>query len=234
MLSVKRESRSKRSASPDAVNSSMSSNLSDQISLALDSPTVSLADQFLGDEGIKLLVAKLKADSGAEELDLRGNHIKEEGIIALADTLPGLAKLKRYETCRYFLVYLKRACRLSLEWNSIGMFARGATKFAECLADQTSIVELDLRNNRLSSDFAMVLAESLRKNSVLQVLGKSATGYCAAWDTLERQCFDRLEVERNPHRWCGGNCSGVDGEYHFDNLPFERQPGVGVLLGGHW
>lgn len=59
-----------------------------------NSCVVSLADRFIGNIAAKDIPRLLEENPATETLDLRGNHIKEEGIIALARTMPKLSHLK--------------------------------------------------------------------------------------------------------------------------------------------
>ena len=60
---------------------------------------------------------------------------------------------------------------LGLEWNCIGIWDQGVRAIADSMAINTSIVSLDLRNNKIGPQGAQSLALGLRHNTALQNLG---------------------------------------------------------------
>lgn len=61
--------------------------------------------------------------------------------------------------------------RLVLEWNALGMWEEGFSVFCEGLASNTSLIQLDLRNNQINHQGAAEIALALKRNSVLRGLG---------------------------------------------------------------
>lgn len=62
-----------------------------------------------------------------------------------------------------------------LEWNALGMWEEGFAVFCEGLASNTSLTQLDLRNNQINHQGAAELCMALRRNSTLQELGECNT-----------------------------------------------------------
>uniref|UniRef100_A0A8C2AVE3 Leucine rich repeat containing 45 n=1 Tax=Cyprinus carpio TaxID=7962 RepID=A0A8C2AVE3_CYPCA len=60
---------------------------------------------------------------------------------------------------------------LVLEWNALGMWEEGFGVFCEGLASNTSLAQLDLRNNQINHQGAAELCIALKRNSTLQELG---------------------------------------------------------------
>lgn len=98
-----------------------------------NSPIISLQDSFLGDEGCKLLVDFFKSypHNHITKLDLKANNINERGAIYLSQFLQENDSIKK----------------LSLEWNNIGCSDTGLQAICTALYHNTSLQELDLRNN---------------------------------------------------------------------------------------
>lgn len=63
--------------------------------------------------------------------------------------------------------------RLSLEWNNIGSSGQGIETFCDAIGSNKSILNLDLRNNRISSADSSYIANLIRRNTVLQMLDLS-------------------------------------------------------------
>jgi len=90
-----------------------------------------------------------------QELDLRGNGIRETGLVALSAFLQDNTTLRR----------------LCLEWNSAGLFERGLSALVEALEGNTSVATLDLRNNKIGPEGGAALASMLCRNEGLTALG---------------------------------------------------------------
>lgn len=113
-----------------------------------------LSDCMIGDEGMTNLVQGLISNVAIRSLDLKGNNLRGLGTQAVG-------KLLRHNHS------LKRLC---LEWNSLGLDSSSFTSFAEGLAANTSLLELDLRSNQIHQDSATVLAKALCRNATLDTL----------------------------------------------------------------
>ncbi|KAI4891653.1 hypothetical protein NFI96_019934 [Prochilodus magdalenae] len=104
--------------------------------------------------GAKLFLNGLCSNTTVRVLDLKGNNLRGAGAEALGKLLV------RNKTLR----------RLVLEWNALGMWEEGFSIFCEGLASNTSLTQLDLRNNQINHQGAAELALALKRNSVLQEL----------------------------------------------------------------
>jgi hypothetical protein len=88
-------------------------------------------------------------------LDLKGNNLTTTGIQALAGVFRPPSRL---ETA-------------NLEWNSIGVGGgKGLEVLASVLSDNDSLLNLDLRNNKIGPEGASALSAILKSNTTLQVL----------------------------------------------------------------
>lgn len=63
---------------------------------------------------------------------------------------------------------------LGLEWNNLGLCSEGMTQFCNALANNHGLEALDLRNNQLDEECAVLLTGALRKNTSLRALGNSS------------------------------------------------------------
>lgn len=113
---------------------------------------LALADMFLGDEACKDIAGFVRERPTLSVVDLKGNNIGAAGV----ESLRGLFRNSN----------VKRVC---LQWNYLGH--EGATEaLAEVLKENSSIVEIDLRNNRISDKGAAALARALPSVRVLEKL----------------------------------------------------------------
>uniref|UniRef100_A0A8C2K6Z2 Leucine rich repeat containing 45 n=1 Tax=Cyprinus carpio TaxID=7962 RepID=A0A8C2K6Z2_CYPCA len=115
---------------------------------------VLLSDCMLSEEGVKLLLNGLCSNTTVKVLDLKGNNMRGTGAEALGQ----------------LLVRNKMLRRLVLEWNALGMWEEGFGVFCEGLASNTSLAQLDLRNNQINHQGAAELCIALKRNSTLQEL----------------------------------------------------------------
>jgi len=61
--------------------------------------------------------------------------------------------------------------RLSLEWNSIGIFVDAFSQFCKGLAVNETLEFLDLKNNQLPPECGQYLGDALKHNMSLKTLG---------------------------------------------------------------
>jgi len=61
--------------------------------------------------------------------------------------------------------------RLSLEWNSIGIFVDAFSQFCKGLAVNETLEFLDLKNNQLPPECGQYLGDALKHNTSLKTLG---------------------------------------------------------------
>lgn len=138
------ESASKTHMLSDLALSKLESKLESQ----RGSPTLNLADAFIGDEGCEMVAQFIKENPGIQTLELRGNNITPTGLSVLTSVLKGNSLIKH----------------LSLEWNSLG---NGTAYLADALAFNNSLQSLDLRNNRIGPEGASHLARMIETNRSL-------------------------------------------------------------------
>lgn len=117
-----------------------------------------LSDCMLSDEGATLLLQGLCVNTVVRFLDLKGNNLCAAGAEALG-------KLLRQN---------KSIQSLTLEWNSLGPWEDAFATFCGALAANSTLRQLDLRNNQISHKGAEELALALRSNASLQQLGEAA------------------------------------------------------------
>ncbi|XP_060620830.1 leucine-rich repeat-containing protein 45 isoform X1 [Anolis sagrei] len=115
---------------------------------------IALSDCMLSEEGAKLLLHGLCANSVVKSLDLKGNNLRAVG----AETL---GKLLRQN---------KSIKSLTLEWNNLGIWEESFAVFCEGLAANGHLQRLDVRNNQINHQGAGELAMALKSNSTLQEL----------------------------------------------------------------
>ncbi|XP_051959406.1 leucine-rich repeat-containing protein 45 isoform X2 [Xyrauchen texanus] len=113
-----------------------------------------LSDCMLSEEGVKQLLTGLRSNTTVKVLDLKGNNMRGTGAEALGQ----------------LLVRNKVLRRLVLEWNALGMWEEGFAIFCEGLASNTSLNQLDLRNNQINHQGAAELCIALKRNTSLQEL----------------------------------------------------------------
>jgi hypothetical protein len=119
-------------------------------------PKLSLANCFLGDEGARKVATALRRNQVVSELDISGNQIKSDGAVAIGE---------------YLAVCGGRGLReLCLEWNSLGLHDAGIRALASALEVNTSLVFLDVRNNKLGPETGSLLVRALARNRTLQTL----------------------------------------------------------------
>jgi len=111
---------------------------------------LSYCDSFLGDKGCSELMRDFSF-SLITNLDLRGNNIGFEGIRCIADML---------HTNKTIQI-------LSLEWNVIGSNDAGVGLLAACLEVNSTLKELDIRNNRIGPEGASAVARAMKSNTGL-------------------------------------------------------------------
>lgn len=112
------------------------------------------SDCMLSEEGVKQLLNGLCSNTTVKMLDLKGNNMRGTGAEILGQ----------------LLVRNKMLRRLVLEWNALGMWEEGFAIFCEGLASNTSLTQLDLRNNQINHQGAAELCIALKRNSTLQDL----------------------------------------------------------------
>lgn len=109
------------------------------------------------------------------QLDLRGNHVRDATPLARA--------IRMSSSLRSVI----------LEWNSLGLFEPGLEVLGDALMDNHSVIELDLRNNRLGPSFVPTLARVIRRNRTLRSID-------VRWNDLGPTAGEALReaLEHNP------------------------------------
>jgi hypothetical protein len=113
---------------------------------------VLLGDTLLGDDGCIVLSEALKKNDTIEVLELKGNNIRSDGAIALGKMLKVNQSIKT----------------LVLEWNCLGIWESGFQGLVEPLSMNSTLEDLDLRNNRIGPNGGVYLAKHLKSNTGLK------------------------------------------------------------------
>ncbi|XP_078427108.1 leucine-rich repeat-containing protein 45 [Cetorhinus maximus] len=115
---------------------------------------ITLCDCMLNEEGAKLLLYGLCANTTIQMLDMKGNNLRAAGAEALGKLLRHNKSLKS----------------LILEWNALGMWEEGFCVFCEGIRANKSLKHLDLRNNQINHQGVGELALALKNNDTLEEL----------------------------------------------------------------
>uniref|UniRef100_A0A3B4Z357 Leucine rich repeat containing 45 n=1 Tax=Stegastes partitus TaxID=144197 RepID=A0A3B4Z357_9TELE len=110
---------------------------------------VLLSDCMLSEEGVCIF----KTDRLYNDC-LQGNNLRSTGAEMLGK----------------LLAHNKTLRRLVLEWNALGVWDEAFSLFCDGLASNTSLTQLDLRNNQINHHGASELALALKCNHTLEVL----------------------------------------------------------------
>ncbi|XP_067860246.1 leucine-rich repeat-containing protein 45 [Heptranchias perlo] len=115
---------------------------------------IMLCDCMLNEEGAKLLLHGLCANTTIQALDIKGNNLRTVGAEALGKLLRQNKSLKS----------------LILEWNALGMWEEGFCVFCEGIRANKFLKHLDLRNNQINHQGVGELAMALKHNDTLEEL----------------------------------------------------------------
>ncbi|GFG31367.1 hypothetical protein Cfor_06093, partial [Coptotermes formosanus] len=124
------------------------------ISSSANIRVLNLSDCLIPPRGLTALLAYLNRDCGVESLILRGNAIQTTNVAYLGTMLRQNCSLKR----------------LSLEWNSTGIFVDAFSQFCKGLAVNETLEFLDLKNNQLPPECGQYLGDALKHNTSLKTL----------------------------------------------------------------
>uniref|UniRef100_A0A673GKT0 Leucine rich repeat containing 45 n=1 Tax=Sinocyclocheilus rhinocerous TaxID=307959 RepID=A0A673GKT0_9TELE len=126
--------------------------------------------------------------TGSCRLDLRGQSITVDTCSVLGRVLQNDAVFteillsdcmlseeggrgnSQKENKKFHIALTKKVRLLVLEWNALGMWEEGFAVFCEGLASNTSLSQLDLRNNQINHQGAAELCLALKRTSTLQEL----------------------------------------------------------------
>jgi len=128
-------------------NSALSRLLSSQA----NTPRLSLTDSLIGDQGIKILIPFLSDHPNISTLELKGNNISPSGF---------------EELCNY-LRFHHKLTSLICEWNCIGLEESGIQCLGNLLQYNKNLVHVDLRNNQIGINEAMIIGNILKTNTSL-------------------------------------------------------------------
>lgn len=116
-----------------------------------NSHRISLPDNFIGDQGLQILVSFLRDHPNISVLELKGNNISPQGFSFLCDYLRTHYKLRV----------------LICEWNNIGLEERGVQALSSLLQYNRNIKHVDLRNNKLGVADAEIIGNIIKTNNSL-------------------------------------------------------------------
>lgn len=127
------------------------SNLRKTLEMQKQTNRININDNYIRDEGCKILANFLQSNPQIVSIDMKGNNITGRGLSDICEVL----KLNKI---------LKS---LNLEWNSVGIDSIGLESLASYLTQNNSLNHLDLRNNRISQNDSAILAAIIRNNKSL-------------------------------------------------------------------
>ena len=136
-------------------------NLRKNLESQKNSTRINLNDNYMRDEGCKILSDFLQSNPQISQLELKGNNITSKGLLCILDSLKQNFKLKS----------------LNLEWNSIGLDPSGLEALGTFLAHNSSLNHLDLRNNRITTNDANLVANMIKGS-------KSLVSFDLRWNEL--------------------------------------------------
>lgn len=122
-----------------------------------DSCALSLAYASIGDEGCNSIARYMRENVMLKTIDLRGNSIRADGLVVLAHALRSGSSVTS----------------VCLKWNHVGSHERGLQALCDVLKHNQSVVQLDLRNNKIGPECGRHLGEMLRENSAITHLDLS-------------------------------------------------------------
>lgn len=138
-------------ASPSVDYINLRKNLESQKS----SSRINLNDNYIRDEGCKILGDFLAINPEISHLELKGNNITSKGLAFILEGLQQNFKVKS----------------MNLEWNYLGMEPSGIEMLVNFLKKNQSLQYLDLKNNKIAGNNAgAALGELLTSSKSLMVL----------------------------------------------------------------
>ena len=120
--------------------------------------TLSLADNMIGPRGAQLLARSIAACVSLETLDVSSNHIRPDGAKIIAKQLLGSGS-----TLRRLIMRNNLLC-------DNGNNEAGVAEIGNALTENTSLMELDLRENDISATAVNHLIRGMRENATLALL----------------------------------------------------------------
>eukprot|EP00928_Gymnodinium_smaydae_P071662 TRINITY_DN55197_c0_g1_i1.p2 TRINITY_DN55197_c0_g1~~TRINITY_DN55197_c0_g1_i1.p2 ORF type:complete len:435 (-),score=141.07 TRINITY_DN55197_c0_g1_i1:132-1436(-) len=115
---------------------------------AKDSTVLSLPYFSAGDEGCNSIARYIRENVLLKNIDLRGNNIRADGLVVLAHSLRSSTNITSF----------------CLKWNHVGSHERGIRALCDVLRGNTTITNVDLRNNKIGPECGPLLGEMLRDN----------------------------------------------------------------------
>ncbi|KXS12056.1 RNI-like protein [Gonapodya prolifera JEL478] len=139
--------------------------------------SINLGDGFLSDDGCIIISNSLKSNKTVKALDLRASNIRVDGATAMGQMLKVVVEAGGFPFFTTLIANLSSLLqvnctleKLSLEWNCIGLWDTGVKALADALTVNQTLVDLDLRNNRITPQGAQCIAMSLKHNTALRRL----------------------------------------------------------------
>jgi len=110
------------------------SHLSSLLESLKDQPRLDLKEQFLGDDGAKILAQFLNKNKFVRAIDLSSNNIGPSGVQEIFNALASNEQIQS----------------VSFEWNNIGASPQGLNALASFIQNNKSIKHISLANNKIS------------------------------------------------------------------------------------
>uniref|UniRef100_A0A3Q1CJJ8 Uncharacterized protein n=1 Tax=Amphiprion ocellaris TaxID=80972 RepID=A0A3Q1CJJ8_AMPOC len=148
-----------------------------QDSSAAQGSRLDLSGQSLSADTCSVLARAFQKETMFTEVSLSDCMLSEEGAYIFKQTDD--TELFRMCKCMLstgaemlgkLLARNKTLRRLVLEWNALGVWDEAFSLFCDGLASNTSMKQLDLRNNQINHHGASELALALKRNNTLEVL----------------------------------------------------------------
>ena len=186
----------------------------------------------LSPDGIQLIIDGLSHNTSLEKLDMRHSKFSSQNVFKLASVLRVNPRLKELNIREYNIqstdsVHLAKALeentttQLQTLWlGSNPIESEGAVVFADMLATNKSLVELDMRECSIQGEDAVCLAKALEKNSTVREFDISensigSEGAVAFASMLKKnQCLKTLGLY--------DGSVDVEGVYYACHFPFVR------------
>ncbi|EOD32735.1 hypothetical protein EMIHUDRAFT_230541 [Emiliania huxleyi CCMP1516] len=161
--------------------------IADFVSVSEVLETLSLTDNFIGNDGAVAIAEALKVNRVLTTLNLENNGICSEGAAALGKALEVNGKLKSLSLSLNGIrdagaAAIAEALRfngvltaLNINCNKIG--DRGAKALASALHVNGMLKTLDLGSNNIGGEGAVAIADALQNNAVLTTLDLSGDPY---------------------------------------------------------
>lgn len=116
---------------------------------------LNLSDSLLLPQSFQALLDGISKNTNLEDLELRGNNIQTANML---EPLAGMLKVN------------SNLKKLVLEWNHIGANKDAFKSFCEGVAINTGLEHVDLRNNQISDECALYIADAMQRHKTIKSL----------------------------------------------------------------